>query len=776
MLFFGKKKKRKARKKKSVKRGEPKLSSTASRERTSVKKPVRNKLYVGGRAPKGMKARKERSALRRRLIGASFSVMMLLIVVGGIGLILIARDLPDISSLDVVKKQRGVTVEAQDGKILATYGDIYGNYVSYEQMPKHLIQAVIATEDRRYFAHNGIDVWGIARATVKNIMAGRVVEGGSTITQQVAKNVFLTPERSLKRKLQEAILAFWLEGRFTKQEILSIYLNRVYLGAGTFGIDAASLRYFGKPATHMNMMESAMIAGLLKAPSRFAPTASMQRAKNRAAQVLLNMVDAGMITPQKAQTVIRDYDAGTMKAVEGGHVRYFTDWIVDQLPEYIGNVESDLVVTVTMDPTLQAYANDAVENVVAMEGEGKNVTQGAMIAMTPDGAVKAMIGGLNYGKSQYNRAAQAKRQPGSSFKLFVYLAALEAGMTPMSEVEDAPITLQVGNKTWTPGNYTGDYKGLIPATQAFRESLNTVSVRLAQYAGIWRVAQMAQRLGIANIPANPSISLGASEVTLLDMVGAYGHLANEGFKVKPYGIERIRTTKGEELFKHEPTEREPVLARGTVEMMNYMLLDVVRAGTGARANIGRPAAGKTGTSQGYKDAWFIGFTPQLVAGAWVGNDSNQPMAKITGGSIPAMMWHDFMVRAMEGVPVRAIPNSSSNSEGLLPWLFGGSETTPEEPVVDGEVPENTPFKRQGEEWGEQGEATDNAPAQELSIERFPPVIDAPVKDMPEEAVEAAQPKGARDDNEVLDSGFWKKLGVKEGKVEYTYPDSGNRRH
>ncbi len=342
-------------------------------------------------------------------------------------------------------------------------------------------------------------------------------------------------------------------------------------------------------------------------------------------------------------------------------------------------------------------------------------------------------------------------------------------------MEDAPITLQVGNKTWTPGNYTGDYKGLIPATQAFRESLNTVSVRLAQYAGVWRVAQMAQRLGIPNIPAHPSISLGASEVTLLDLVGAYGHLANDGYKVKPYGIMRIRSNKGDTIYIHEQGDKEPVLARGTVEMMNYMLLDVVRAGTGGRAGIGRPAAGKTGTSQDYKDAWFIGFTPQLVAGAWVGNDNNQKMAKITGGSLPAMIWHDFMIRAMEGQPVEYIPNSSSSSEGLLPWLFGGTETTPEQPVVDGEVPENAPFKRAGEEFGE---TIDGVPVDDVSVERFAPVVeDAPVQNMPEEAIEAAQPKEVRDEqrDEQLPASFWKKLGVKEGQVEYSYPNSDRRR-
>lgn len=772
MQIFGKKKKRKKRKSSAAAavRGEPKISSGAARTGAPKPKAERNTLYTKGSKPKNAKKRKpkrEGSGLRRRILGMSLSLALTLMIFIGIGIIVIARDLPDISSLDVIKKQRGVTVETEEGKILATYGDVYGHYVAYDQMPKHLIQAVIATEDRRFFAHNGIDIWGILRAMTKNIAAGHMVQGGSTITQQVAKNVFLTPERSLERKVKEAILAFWLEGRFTKQEIMAIYLNRVYLGAGTFGIDAASLRYFGKPATEMNMMESAMIAGLLKAPSRFAPTSSLERAKNRAGQVLLNMVDAGMITAQQAQRVISDYNApDSIKAVEGGHVRYFTDWVVDQLPEYVGNVESDLIVTTTMDPKLQAFAHDAVENVIAMEGEGKNVSQGALVAMAPDGAVKAMIGGVNYGKSQYNRAAQAKRQPGSVFKMFVYLAALEAGLTPETEVEDAPITMQVGNKTWSPGNYTGQYKGIIPATQAFRESLNTVSVRLSQFAGVWRVAQMADRLGIPNIPANPSIALGASEVTLLDLVAAYGHLANEGNSVKPYGIMRIRTNNNENVYIHEMGNSEPVLARGTVEMMNYMLLDVVRRGTGTRAGIGRPVAGKTGTSQDYKDAWFVGFTPQLVAGAWVGNDNNKSMKNVTGGNVPSMIWHDFMVHAMEGVPVMNIPSSANNGEGLLPWLFGGTTTTPAEPQVGDMLPENVPFKQQGEEYGD-------APVPEWL--GAPLVEEAPINNMPQEAVREAQPKDD-DDKEVLTPGFWKKLGVPNAKVEYTYPGQDRNRH
>jgi penicillin-binding protein 1A len=355
------------------------------------------------------------------------------------------------------------------------------------------------------------------------------------------------------------------------------------------------------------------------------------------------------------------------------------------------------VVTTTLSPALQNQAADALQTVVATEGPSKRVSQGAIVAMTPDGAVKAMVGGLSYAKSQYNRAAQAKRQPGSVFKLFVYLAALEAGMTPLSVVEDAPIALQVGNKLWEPENSHRSFKGEVPLVQALRESLNTVSVRISQYAGIERVASMAMRLGIPDVPPHPSIALGAVEATLVELTGAYAHLPNHGNKVEPYGILRIRTTKGDEIYKREEKPAEQLLSTGTVEMMNYMLLDVVNRGTGFKARLkDRVAGGKTGTSQDFKDAWFIGFTPQLVTGVWVGNDDNKPMAKVMGGTIPATVWHAFMTRAMEGEKPLPIANSVSSTDGLLPWLFGGANNHAggdAQPAADAPmvIPQDSPF-------------------------------------------------------------------------------------
>lgn len=684
----------------------------------------------------------------RRWWGNLVRLMFAGFIMGGLALVYFASQLPDIRALDTIKKQQGITIEAADGRVIANYGDVYGSYLTYDQLPKSLVLAVIATEDRRFFEHHGVDFFGIARAMVTNLMRGHVVQGGSTVTQQVAKNVFLTPERSIQRKLQEVLLAFWLEARFSKKEIMAIYLNRVYLGGGSFGVDAASRRYFNKSAREINLYESALLAGLLKAPSRYSPAANTERAQARVHQVLLNMVDAGYLKRKEVAPTIANYARAPSHIAEGGDVRYYTDWIVDTLPELVGQFDDDMIVTTTMDAALQKAAQESLRRVIDAEGAKKKVTQGALVSMLPDGAVQALVGGVDYGKSQYNRAVQARRQPGSSFKLFVYLAALEAGLTPQSTVEDAPITLQVGNKSWSPENFeVGGYRGEIPMVEAIRYSLNTVSVRLSQYTGVSRVADMAMRLGVPNIPSHPSIALGAVEATLLEMTGAYAHLPNGGNKVVPYGIVRIRTREGQEIYKREAPAPETLLAKGTVEMMNYMLVDVATRGTGAKAALpGRQVGGKTGTSQDYKDAWFIGFTPQLVTGVWIGNDDNKSMKRVTGGAIPATIWHAFMAQALEGKPVKYLPTSAGSSEGLLPWLFGGSsvtEGTEPPPAAAGaplDIPEDSPFQVPG---------NDSAPAP------------AP-----------ASPTGESTD--VLSAEFWDKLMKKvpkpdKSKVEYSYP-------
>lgn len=711
-----------------------------------------------------------------------------------LALVYMASQLPDIRALDTIKKQQGITIESEDGHVIANYGDVYGAYMPYDQIPKSLVLAVIATEDRRFFEHHGVDFFGIARAMVTNVARGHMVQGGSTVTQQVAKNVFLTPDRTLKRKLQEVMLAFWLESRFSKKEIMAIYLNRVYLGGGAFGIDAASHRYFNKSAHDLNLYESATLAGLLKAPSRYSPATNSERAKTRVHQVLLNMVDAGYLKEKDVEPTIANYaKLSAEHPAQGGDVRYFTDWIVDSIPDVVGEIDDDLVVTTTMDAKLQSAAQDALQNNISPVAQKKNVSQGALVSMKPDGAVQALVGGLDYAQSQYNRAVQAKRQPGSSFKLFVYLAALEAGMTPQSTVEDAPISIQVGNKVWSPQNFESEgYAGMITLTEALRYSRNTPAVRLSQYAGIGHVAAMADRLGVPGVPEVPSIALGSVEATLLEMTGAYAHLANGGNKLVPYGILSIHTRDGKELYHHEDLPAEPVLAKGTVEMMNYLLVDVATRGTGSKATIaGHQCAGKTGTTSDYKDAWYIGFTPQLVTGVWVGNDDNKSMKHVQGATLPAPIWHDFMTVAMQGQKSIPIPTSAGSNEGLLPWLFGGSSSSDTSPPPGAEthVPANAPaqpMNAAGQPAGAPaqpaipfGQATPPAPlaaqpAPSPSPQNMPvpaavqtvPVVNA--APAPAAPANADAPKG----DEVLSPQFWDKLMKKNpenGKVEYSYP-------
>lgn len=667
------------------------------------------------------------------------------------------QGLPDIRTLNATKKERGITFESDDGKVIATYGDVTGRYIEYHQIPKPLIQAVLATEDRRFFSHMGIDIWGIVRAVTVNAAAGKVVQGGSTITQQLAKNVFLTPERSLMRKVQEALLALALEGRYSKEEIMAIYLNRVYLGSGVFGLDAAAKRYFNKSGTGLNLSESAMLAGMLKAPSRYAPTNSREKALARADQVLVNMSDAGMLSDAQLVQARRSLkNTAVVQAVEGGDARYFTDWVMEELPGLVGAVEEDLIVRTTLESSMQRAAEDAVQQVLATKGSQMHASQGALVSMSPDGAVRAMVGGINYFKAPYNRAVQAQRQPGSAFKFFVYLAALEAGLSPDSMVEDGPITLTVAGRQWSPENFVRGYKGEVTMAQAMRESLNTVAVRLAQYAGFRRVAQVAMRLGIMNVPPHPSIALGSKETSLLRLTTAYAHMPSYGYRVEPYGITEIRTPRGKKLYAHKGRDAPQVVGNDIVEMMNYMMMDVVRRGTATKAALpGRDVAGKTGTSQDFKDAWFIGYTAQLATGVWVGNDNNRAMLKVTGGSLPAQIWHDFMLKASADMPAEPLPSRSSGG-GFLPWLFGAGSVNDENSPSDvpaedasGGLPQNLPFE------------VKDARGDVIAPEPLP-VVEEPSAPAPQPAEEdALLPKGFIDD--LVES-------LPAGEVKYEYPN------
>jgi penicillin-binding protein 1A len=632
--------------------GKKPSKKTGTRKKSASRRPSYH------REEEGWRPWLKRAALRVVLIGG---------LVGLCAFGWLFSTLPDIESLNSFTKKPSIIVKTEDGQIIGSFGDIYGDYVPFGEMPNSLIDAVIATEDRNFYYHFGIDPMGLLRATVANIRAGHVVQGGSTISQQVAKNVFLTPERSLMRKLREMLLAFKLEVRFTKEDILSIYLNRVYLGAGNYGVDSASKRYFGHSARDLRLSESAILAGLLKAPSRYAPTSNPALSRKRADQVLLNMQDAGFLTQEQTDKARKELASSMENRKRAPQSNlYFADWIADQLPEYVGNVQEDIVVITTLRPELQAMADKAVADIMDKDAEKFGTSQAALLAMSPDGAVRAMIGGRNYAESQFNRTYQSLRQPGSSFKMFVYMAGLEAGFRPDTLVEDKPLVIDAGvSGKWQPKNYTGRYLGEIPLRDAVAESINTVAVQVSEHAGLEQVIDMARRLGVTSkIDPLHSIALGAVEVSLLEMTGAYAHLASGGLMVQPYGILQIDTTQGEPVYRRFDGGRTRVVRSDIVGMMSEMLMGVVDRGTGRAARIGRPVAGKTGTTSDYKDAWFIGYTPDLIAGVWVGNDDNKPMKKVTGGGLPARIWHDFMLPAHANIPVHSIP-----TEGfILPWL------------------------------------------------------------------------------------------------------------
>lgn len=645
-------------------------SRTPNRDNTPVKKAsARGK--PSARLKQRGQGRRKASLLGRLMtannLGFALTTLLTLIILGLLSLAYFMHDLPDIGSLTKVTKTPSIVLQTENGDIVGSSGHIYGEYVRYNNIPRDLIKAVIATEDRNFFRHFGIDPWGLLRAMVANMRAGRIVQGGSTITQQLAKNVFLTPERSLKRKVQELIIALALERKYSKEQIITVYLNRVYFGAGTYGIDAASRRYFDKPAKKLLLPESALIAGLLKAPSRYAPTSSRKLATGRARQVLINMVDAGLLEQKQMEAAANMYSSLSFPEYHNtSGQRYYIDWVLDQIPQFVGNINTDLIVTTTFNPTQQELAEAAVEQVMTEATMAKRkAKQVALLSMTPDGAVLAMVGGRDYASSQYNRATQARRQPGSSFKLFVYLAALQAGWTPYHEIEDAPINVN----GWQPGNYTGRYEGLVTLRHAFQESLNSVAVRLSESIGRGNVIDMARRLGLkGNLNNFPSIALGVTESTLLEMTTAYAHLANNGRIVLPYGIISIKDIYGNVIYQRKGSSTGAVLNASTVRRMNDMMMSVVEQGTGQAANIGRPVAGKTGTSQDYKDAWFIGFTPQLVTGVWVGNDNNSPTGKVTGGNLPAQIWAKYMQPALKGSAVAAIPRDGGSSEGIGGWF------------------------------------------------------------------------------------------------------------
>ena len=580
-----------------------------------------------------------------------------------------AYDLPDVSNLAAVTRRPSVTLVGADGQSFASFGDLYYDAVPLKEMPPYLPKAVLATEDRRFYEHIGIDPLGMLRALIEDIRTGHIRQGGSTITQQLAKNVFLTPERTVKRKVQEILLALWLEHKFSKDQILAIYLNRVYLGAGTFGVEAAAHKYFGKSAREVSLYEAAVLAGLLKAPSRFNPAANPDLTADRATQVLLGMVDAGFLTPEGAVAAEKAREELKPASVAAWRGRYFADWAMDQVRDLLGYVDRDVVVVTTFDPLQPRIAEGVVASMLDKEGKKLDVSQGALVALAPDGAVRALVGGRDYRGSQFNRAVQALRQPGSAFKPFVYVAGLEAGYDADSVFNDAPISIA----DWHPNNYDDKYYGRVPLHEGLARSLNSVTAQLAEKVGVQHVVDVAHRLGITSeLRPDLSLALGTSEVSLLELTAAYGGFANGGKGVWPYGILEIHDRDGRVLYHRTGSGPGAVMTQQEASTMVQMMSEVIAYGTGKGAAIGRPAAGKTGTTQDYRDAWFIGFTPDLIAGVWVGNDDGTPMKKVTGGRLPAHIWHDFMVAALVDTPPHEFSQPPSLFERIFQAFLGGS--------------------------------------------------------------------------------------------------------
>ena len=589
-------------------------------------------------------------------------------IVLGAAIIYFIASVPDpvIAALD--DRPPNVTILAQDGTVLAERG-LRRGHVRLDMLPPYLVQAVLSTEDRRFYAHFGIDPLGLVRASFRNASAGSVVEGGSTITQQLAKNLFLSPQRTYVRKLEEVVYAIWLEQRFSKDEILELYLNRVYFGGGTYGVEAASRRYFGKSARFVTLSQAALLAGLLKAPSRYAPTRSVKAASARADEVLGNMVEAGFLSPEQARNAGRQPLRLSAKGDDTGYP-YPVDFVAELLPEFVGEQDGDLIVETTIDAGLQRVSQQTLRHLLDAEGADVNAGEGAVVVLDPMGGVKALVGGRSYSTSPFDRALKSLRQPGSAFKPFVFLAALESGYTPDSVAYDGPTTVA----GWSPRNYTGIYQGEISLRDALAQSINTVAARLAAEVGPWRVVRTARRLGIhSKLHDNPSIALGTAEVTLLELTGAYTPFANGGQGVLPHIITRVRNGDGKVLYERQRSTIGQVVALQYVAAMNDMMYAVVARGTGKQAAIeGQVVAGKTGTTQSYRDAWFIGYTAHYVGGVWIGNDNGTRMKKVTGGALPAKLWHEIMAYAHRDKTPLALPGTRAPRVDAIARLLGSS--------------------------------------------------------------------------------------------------------
>jgi penicillin-binding protein 1A len=625
-----------------------------------------------------------RSKPKRGFLSRAFILLLqtaVLAVLAGIIILAVAvafeySQLPSFDELKRSPNGQSVEVRGADGTVLVSMGPSYGEWLPYARIPGTMKEAMIAVEDRRFYMHPGVDPIGIARAAVVNLRAGGNVQGASTITQQLARNVFLTSTKTFGRKGREVILALALERKFTKEALLELYLNRVYFGGGAYGIDAASRKFFGHSATSLDLGEAAIIAGLVKAPSRFAPSADADAARARAATVIDTMVASGAITAGEAANT----DVTTVRFApqeRKASVRYFTDWVMADLENLTDETREPLQVLTTLDPVGQRAAE------AALAAETPAGAQAALVALARDGSVKAMVGGRDYVKSNYNRAVAARRQPGSAFKFFVYAAALEDGVNPDDIVEDKPV--RIGN--WSPKNNNGKFIGPVTVRNAFALSINTVAVELAARVGFDTVADMARRFGITTpIDRRPAMALGASDVTLLEMTQAYATVAAGGVEARPWAIQRITTGSGEVLYQREPDTPRVIVAPFVAAKMTDLMKAAVETGTGKAAQIGRPLAGKTGTTSSNKDGWFLGFTNELTTGVWMGRDDARAVPGLAGGRAPARAFAAYMARAVGGTPpeplVTDLPVDATSVEPDAE-AYGITEAAPGRPMEIG---------------------------------------------------------------------------------------------
>jgi penicillin-binding protein 1A len=633
---------------------------------------------AGGSGPGG-------SRPRRGLLGGLIYWTVVLGVWGAIilvgFLVIFARDLPDTSKLYDVKRQPSISYLDRSGALIAIRGSENAPPVDLDSLPPFVPAAFVAIEDRQFYHHLGFNPWGMMRSEIYNLRhRGQPLRGGSTITQQLARNLFLTPAQTYRRKAQELVLALWLEGHFSKKQILALYLNRVNFGGGAFGIEAASQRYFNKTANRLTLGEAALLAATMKGPSRYNPAANSARAAKRATLVIEKMYEMGAITAAQRDSAFAQ-PVRVSSRLADQRAQYFVDWLDAQVRARLGEPTQDLVVETTLDLPIEAAAEAAVRAGVAAHGD-VGVKQAALVAMDGEGRVRAYVGGADYGESQYDRASPSERLAGSAFKPFVYLTAMNQGHTPSEMTVDEPVTIH----GWTPRNYTGRYLGPLTLETALAQSINTVAARLADQVGTTNVAETAHSLGVTSkIQTDPSMALGAVGVSPVEMAQAYDAFDNGGYRVSAYGIERIRTADGKVLYDHGPPQRTAVIGQPALGYMDQMLRQVVAAGTGGRARIGGyDLAGKTGTTSDYRDAWFIGFTGGFVAAIWVGKDDNTPMRKVTGGGPPAEIWRNFMSQALPRLAAGPIPSGGAPpaAEGMP---VDGATPTPELPS-DTEAP------------------------------------------------------------------------------------------